>query len=131
MGSAQDVVEEAVPFLPHVGSIQSRFSLGDLQKWYQIRKSHLDQLGYFEGTPVVIDISKEVTRKLEIGDVVIANKGLANGCLQIILRQFIPPSLLVTNSRNNVPILNLYKDDVAIFGKVICAAISDLPLARA
>jgi DNA-binding XRE family transcriptional regulator len=112
--------EEAVPFIPDAGSFEARVPLDEDQKWYQIKKNYLDQIGYWDGMLVVIDISNEAIRKLEIGGVVIANKHSENGSAETIVRQFIPPSLLITNSlHTNLQILNLASDDVTIFGIII------------
>jgi putative transcriptional regulator len=114
--------EEAEPFRPDAASFESRIPLDEHQSWYIIKHSHLDQIGYFDGTPVVIDISKDRMRDLRIGDVVIANKYPAkNGKgAETIVRQYVPPSLLITNSlRNNLPTLNLNSDDVSILGIVV------------
>jgi putative transcriptional regulator len=114
--------EEAARFAPAPDSLESRIPLEEHQSWYRLSKSYLDQIGYFDGTEVIIDISKDALRNLRIGDVVIANKypAKAGKGAETIVRQFIPPSLLITNSLVcNLPILNTNKDDVSILGLVV------------
>jgi putative transcriptional regulator len=119
---APGFAEEAKPFAPHAESFASRIPLEENQSWYRISKSYLDQLGYMDGDEVIIDISREAMSNLHIGDVVVANRYPAKGGkgAETIVRQFIPPSLLITNAlRNNLPILNLNSDDVSILGVVV------------
>lgn len=128
--AAPGLAEEAAPFVPNARSFELRIPLDVHQKWYQIKKSYLGQIGYFDNVQVVIDISSEAIHNLDIGSVVIANKHSANGGAEIILRQFIPPSLLITNSQcNNLRTLNLETDDVTIFGIVILLRAQPLAVA--
>jgi len=128
--AAPGFAEEAAPFVPNAGSFESRIPLDVHQKWYQIKKSYLDQIGYFDGAQVIIDVSSDAIRNLDIGRVVIANKYSANSSAEIIIRQFIPPSLLITNSlHNNLRTLNLEMDDVTIFGIVIILRVQPLAVA--
>ncbi len=115
------LAEEATPFEPDAGSFEARIPLEEHQSWYILKHSHLDQIGYFDNMPVVIDVSKERMADLHIGDVVICNKYHASGKgAETIARQFVPPSILITNSfRNNLPILNLNSDAVVILGIVV------------
>ena len=112
--------EEAAPFTPATATFESHIPLEAHQSWYKIHKSHLDQLGYVDGMLVIIDISREAVRDLHIGDVVIANAYRPDRTAETIVRQFIPPALLVTNSlKNNLQSLNLNTDDVAILGMIV------------
>ncbi len=118
--SAQDLIEEAAPFLPDAESFESRILLREHEKWYQITKSYLGEIGYFDGMGIVIDVSSNAVRNLRMGDVVIAKKCSASRSAETIVRQFVPPSLLITNSlRGNLQPLNLNTDRVSIFGVVI------------
>jgi transcriptional regulator with XRE-family HTH domain len=113
--------EEAVPFVPDAESFESRVPLGEAQSWYRIRDSRLDELGIMPGDTVVIDIGKSAMTGITIGDVVVANLYSADGkSAETIVRQWIPPRLLVTNSRSrNLTPLNLEQDNVSLLGVVV------------
>ncbi len=111
--------EEAAPFTPETDTLESRIPLEEHQSWYKIETSYLDQIGYLDGDLVVIDISREALTDLQIGDVVIANYYPRKNGAETIVRQFIPPSLLITNGRKNLPSLNTESDNVSILGKVV------------
>jgi transcriptional regulator with XRE-family HTH domain len=119
---APGMAEEASPFVPLSTSFESRIPLEENQSWYRITKSYLDQLGYMDGDQVIIDISREAMNDLHIGDIVIANQYRKTGSksTETIVRQFIPPSILITNSlHHNQPILNTRADDATILGIVV------------
>jgi len=84
-----------------------------------VKSSVLDCLDYKPGDILFIDIGQAAVNELKPGQCVLAQyySGMA---ATTILRQFISPSLLITNSRreNFVP-LNLDVDDVAIKGVVV------------
>jgi transcriptional regulator with XRE-family HTH domain len=113
--------EEAEPFVPDAGSFESRVPLKDAQSWYRIRDSRLDEIGIMPGDLVVIDIGKAAMAALMIGDMVIANLYSADGkSAETIVRQWIPPRLLITNSRSrNLTPLNLEQDNVSLLGAVV------------
>ena len=118
---APGLAEEAAPFKPLAASFEARIPLEENQSWYRVKKSYLDQLNYVDGDQIIIDISRGAMNNLHIGDVVIANKYPEKGTgAETIVRQFIPPSLLITNSLSkNQPILNTRVDKVTILGIVV------------
>jgi transcriptional regulator with XRE-family HTH domain len=113
--------EEAEPFVPDAESFESRVPLREAQSWYRIRDSRLDEIGIMPGDTVVIDIGKSTMTGIAIGDVVIANLYSADGkSAETIVRQWIPPRLLITNSRSrNLTPLNLEEDNVSLLGLVV------------
>ena len=121
IGRGRGFSEEAEPFMPDAESFESRIPLKDAQSWYRIRDSRLDEIGIMPGDTVVIDIGKSAMTGVTIGDVVIANLYSADGkSAETIVRQWIPPRLLVTNSRSrNLPPLNLEQDNVSLLGIVV------------
>jgi transcriptional regulator with XRE-family HTH domain len=121
IGRERGFSEEAEPFMPGAGSFESRVPLSEAQSWYRIRDSRLDELGIIPGDIVVIDIGKAAMAGLAIGDVVIANLYSADGkSAETIVRQWIPPRLLITNSRSrNLMPLNLEQDSVSLLGAVV------------
>jgi transcriptional regulator with XRE-family HTH domain len=119
---APGLAEEAAPFVPNASSFESRIPLEENQSWYRISKSYLDQLGFMDGDQIIIDVSRGAMENLHIGDIVVANQYRTKGqkSAETIVRQFIPPSILITNSlHKNQPILNTRADDVVILGIVV------------
>jgi transcriptional regulator with XRE-family HTH domain len=121
IGRERGFSEEAEPFMPDAGSFESRIPLQETQSWYRIRDSRLDEIGIMPGDMVVIDIGKSAMAAIAIGDAVIANLYSADGkSAETILRQWIPPRLLITNSRSrNLLPLNLETDRVSLLGAVV------------
>jgi transcriptional regulator with XRE-family HTH domain len=119
--SVRGFAEEAEPFVPDAGSFESRIPLKEAQSWYRIRDSRLDEIGIMPGDIVVIDIGKSAMAEVTIGDVVIANLYSADGrSAETIVRQWIPPRLLITNSRSsNLMPLNLEQNNVSLLGVVV------------
>jgi transcriptional regulator with XRE-family HTH domain len=115
------VAEEATPFQPEEGSFEAHFPLKPTQSWYRIADSRLEEIGLMPGDAVVIDIGKEAMSGLAIGDVVIANLYSADGkSAETIVRQWLPPYLLTTNSRKrNLPPLNIEHDNVSLLGVIV------------
>ena len=114
-GTISATEDEVCPFTPNVNSPASHVPLQSNQYWYRIAQTHLDQLGYMEGDELRVDIARKEPDSLKIGNVVIAKNRVGS----MILREFIPPSLLITNSlRHNLPILNLFADNILVIGAV-------------
>jgi transcriptional regulator with XRE-family HTH domain len=119
--SGRGFSEEAELFTPDAGSFESRVPLKDTQSWYRIKESRLDEIGMMPGDTVAIDIGKSAMEGIAIGDVVIANLYSADGkSAETIVRQWIPPRLLITNSRSrNLLPLNLEQDNASLLGIVV------------
>ena len=113
--------EEAEPFAPPPDSFEAQLALKETQSWYRIVDSRLEEIGLMSGDAVIIDIGKAAMSGVVIGDVVIANLYSADGkSAETIVRQWIPPHLLITNSRNrNLPPLNIERDNVSLLGVVV------------
>lgn len=85
---------------------------------YIVKTNALDQIGILEGGIAIVSIAKDKLAKLETRDAVIVQKyeGMS---AKTLLRQFIEPSLLITNSSGeNAPIINMRRDDAVIKGVV-------------
>lgn len=85
-----------------------------------VKTSVLDLLGIRPGDVVLIDISGEAVEGVQPLQAVVAQFYGPDMTATTIMRQFVPPSLLITNSsqKNEVP-LNIDKDDVHIKGVVV------------
>lgn len=118
---APGFAEETVPFVPEPDSFASRIPLSQHQSWHRIEYSRLDEIGIIDKDEVVIDIGKQAMSSVAIGDVVIANHYSTDGkSAETIVRQWIPPLLLITNSRSrNLLPLHIEQDNVAVLGVVV------------
>ena len=97
---------------------------------YIVKSDALDQAGIHKGDIVFLDISSETVSNVQPLDPVLAQlyahtetaqgASLAMNKTRTLLRQFVPPSLLITNtSGDNAPILNIDTEAVAIKGVII------------
>jgi transcriptional regulator with XRE-family HTH domain len=95
--------------------------LGPSEVIYEVKTVALDQIGILPGILLVVDTTPEHVASLQSEDVVIAQ--LYNGKVPItLIRQYIAPSLLITNSsERNAPTINLRTHDAGIKGIVTAA----------
>lgn len=114
--------EDAEPFsLADSGDIPIaiRRTARDTVEPFRLKTDALSELGYRAGSIVFVDIGQAAVDSLKPGDCVIAQH-YADMAAITIARQFIAPSLLITNSRKaNAMPLNLETDDVAIKGVIV------------
>ncbi|MDX2265405.1 MAG: helix-turn-helix transcriptional regulator [Hyphomicrobiales bacterium] len=102
------MAEDAQPFLPPKGSPLARTLAGTHQALYRIKSDVLSELGIRAGELHVVDYSSEAIASVKAGDAVIVqlydDKNLT--AAKTIVRQFVPPKLLISNSRdyNTLPI---------------------------
>jgi transcriptional regulator with XRE-family HTH domain len=95
---------------------------GDLL--YRVVQDRLDQIGIVSGMTLLVETNPETVASLESEEIVIAQLHWRARTITL-LRQYIAPSLLITNSSaRNADILNLRTDDVGITGIVIQAQIN-------
>jgi hypothetical protein len=115
----QGFSEEAEPFTPGAGTRLAALPLTDTEFLYTLRGNHLDELGLRDGVVLIVDIGPEAHEKLRTGDVVIAQVYGGPAGAKTVVRQFVEPDLLISNSRaHNLPSLNRSTQDVAIKGVV-------------
>jgi transcriptional regulator with XRE-family HTH domain len=102
----------AMPLVLHRGAKDTVFA-------YTVASSSLDELSYRPGDIVLVDIGQAAVDALKSGQCVVAQH-YGSVSAATLLRQFIAPHLLITNSRrHNLAPLNLEADDVAIKGVII------------
>ena len=113
--------DEGSPYIAEPGDPLAALAKADTMAPYRISGGHLDNLGIMDGDVVIIDISAEATKKLEPLGIYIAQVYSSNSLDAVtVVRQFVPPALLITNSQSaNLPSLELSTDDVAIKGRII------------
>lgn len=116
--SSPGVREDVVAYSPG-GTEAPRMHLTDTQFSYTVQTDALDQIGILPGATLVVDMSPSALADLQTGDVVIAQ--VYDGMqAKTLLRQFIAPSLLITNCATaNAPTINLRNTDAAIKGVLV------------
>ena len=114
--------EDAEPFDPRhddllLGFVKRRENVLP----YKIKSNALDRINIFTGDVVFLDISAAAVENIKALDPVVARiYGEQSMTAVTVVRQFIPPSLLITNtSGKNMPMLDLEEDPVAIKGVII------------
>jgi transcriptional regulator with XRE-family HTH domain len=122
LGSASDKVGFQEDVIPHErGQDEPKLALTETQLLYQVTTKALDQLGIMPGALLVVETSKASLTAIENGDPVIAQLTSDRDAITL-LRQYIAPSLLITNSsEDNAPIINLRNEDAGIQGIVVAA----------
>ena len=121
LNTAPGFAESAVPFTPPPAHELSRLTLGPTEALFQARTDDLDNLNIYSGDVLIVDIGAVAVAAAADLDIVVAQIYDATELTKAvtIIRQFIEPSLLITNSSgpNAVP-LNMRKADAHIKGVV-------------
>ena len=88
---------------------------------HRVKGRSLDQLDINDGDLVLVDDSDEAVKNIApLKVAMVAYHPEPNGPAILLLRQFVPPKQLVSNSSGEAfPILNLDRDDVQIMGVVV------------
>lgn len=94
--------------------------LPDTRLAWTVTTDSLDAIGIGPGDTIIVDISEEAVRNAGTGDAVVVQSYGPDMTAKTLLRQFIEPDLLITNSRtHNGPPLDRRIDDVVIKGVII------------
>jgi transcriptional regulator with XRE-family HTH domain len=97
------------------------FNLADNHKLYSVTSTVLNQRIPF-GYIIVVDKSDAAIKEMRMGDIVIGTYADGDNVSRLI-RQFVPPNLLITNSSdNNLPSINSQAEPFQLEGKVLWAA---------
>jgi len=113
------MAEEAVRYIPGEGSRLARAPLGDHEFYYKMAGKNLDDLGVHDGDVLTVSMAKDLLENLKIGDIVIAQV-YSGTTATTIVRQFVPPHLLISNSRcDNLQPINMVSTDCLIRGLVV------------
>lgn len=114
---AGELREDAVPYQPRPGEpVPVATNLAN-PGFFLVRTAVLNELGINPGDVIVADLSETAVAAVAHGDIVICQHYDDEKMLvaQTLIREFIEPSLLVTNSTTaNEKSLNLKTDNVAI-----------------
>ncbi len=115
--------EDAVPFVPGPGDLPAPRLRTNVDEW-QVTTDCLDQIGILPGDVVQVDVSIEAVENLKPLQSVMAQvyhpDFPAVLTATTVMRQFVPPNLLVLNSskRDELP-LRLDSERVAVKGVII------------
>lgn len=123
-GPAGGLAEEAEAFdVAGDESIVVRPKAGDNVMTYRIRSSAVESAGIRDGDIVFVDISQAAVDGIKPLQCVIAQvydrSGGPMGSATTVVRQFVPPSLLITNRPGRNEVMNIETDDVAIKGVIV------------
>lgn len=113
--------EDAVPHLPADNS-PLRGLMGVNRELWKVRSNALDELGIKPGDLILVVVSEQAVHGVQTGDPVVvqvySDQELTSGVT--LLRQFIEPDLLITNSReHNAMPLNRHKHNAHIKGRIL------------
>jgi hypothetical protein len=108
--------EDAEPYVPEPTDPQ--FPASENVFLYRINTDTVSGLGINPGDVLFVDISAAAVAALKPLAVVIAQHYVDMSATTLV-RQFVPPQLLITNATTNAVPLVIDRDDVAIKGVVI------------
>ena len=109
------------PYTPPKGSAIEKALTSSTQKMFKVLTGVMSELEITRGDPIIAEMKPVPLKALKMGDVVVARlfpKGSKDGVL--LLRQYITPNLLITNSleQNTLP-LHMLKLNIEIIGCVL------------
>lgn len=117
------LTEEAEAYTPGAGEVRIVPPKGTNIVPWRVKSGSLDLVDVLPGDVVYVDVSQEAVEALKPLAKVVAQRFLEDGSAVSVLRQYLPPSLLVTNSRHrNEPPLNVETDDVHVRGVIVSLA---------
>lgn len=112
---------DVAPFTPPKGSVLEKAFTSSTQKLFKVSSNCLSELGITEGDPIVVDVQPLTVADLQMGEIVIAELGGADPKTSLlVLRQFITPNLLATNSADyNAMPIHILRARAKIIGRVM------------
>jgi transcriptional regulator with XRE-family HTH domain len=112
------VVPDVAPYTPPKGSVLEKAFTSTTQKMFKVLTNGMSELGITEGDPIVVETKPIARADLTMGEVVIAEVGGEFSIL--VLRQYIEPNLLVTNSSDdNAMPIHVVRSRAKIIGRVL------------
>lgn len=121
-GPSHGLSEDAAPYV-HVGESAPMVPrAGPNTDPWQVKSNVLDKIGITDGDIIYVDLSAEAVDNVKPLQSVIAQIYSDDDGLNAatVLRQFVPPSLLITNtSGENAPPLDLDKGEAYVKGVVV------------
>ena len=118
---ATGYMPDLAPYTPPAGSVIARALHTSTQKMFRTLTGVMSEIGLAKGDLLVADMQELAASDLQTGDAVVAEI-IPDSRKEpvLLLRQFIKPHLLSTNSleQNSVPI-HMVKENARIAGKVL------------
>ena len=112
---------DLAPYTPPKGSAIEKALTSSTQKMFKVLSNVMSELGVTEGDPLIADMDPKGLKELPNGQLVVAEVFPANaGHGVLLLRQYIRPHLLITNSddQNALPIHTL-RTKVTVIARVL------------
>ncbi len=112
---------DLMPYAPPRGSFLEQAYSATTQKMFKVTSDVLDELGIRESDLIVVDTTPLKPSELKMGEAVVLEvPGDRDKPNALVLRQFLGPNLLVTNSsENNAAPVHLLKSRAKIVGRVL------------
>lgn len=112
------LAESGAPFAAKPDDALAPDRLGAHESPFEMRDDSLSKIGIASGDVLIFDVSAKAVRDVATGDVVVAQvygPGIANAVT--VIREYVAPSLLITNRRRGrQDVLDLDEIDAAIKG---------------
>jgi DNA-binding Xre family transcriptional regulator len=112
---------DLIPFVPPKGSAVAKALSSSTQRMFRVQSDVLNEIGIREGDLIIADTGAHAVGEVATGSPVVAEiENGKTGEKALLLRQYIAPNLLITNSdsQNTVSIHRL-KSSVEIVGIVL------------
>ena len=112
---------DVAPYTPPKGSVLEKAFTSTTQKMFKVLTNGMSELAITEGDPIIVETAPSAKSRLKMGDVVVAEVGGEDDAAGVlVLRQFLEPNLLVTNSStNNAMPIHIVKARAKILGLVL------------
>lgn len=115
LGEAKEMIDDVEEYDGDLPDLR----LTTTQRAYLVKSIALDQIGILPEMLLIAETSPALMSTISSGDIAIVNFHEDTG-KRVLLRQFVPPSILVSNSSgDNAPVVNLRTHDAGITGVVV------------
>jgi transcriptional regulator with XRE-family HTH domain len=120
-GQSLGYMPDVAPYTPPKGSAIERALTSSTQRMFKVLSDVLSELEVSEGDPIIADMAVNSIKELKMGDVVVAQVFVDDSKEGVLLlRQYINPKLLISNSadQNAMPI-QMDRAKIQILGRVL------------
>ena len=112
---------DLAPYTPPKGSAIEKALTSSTQKMFKVLSNVMSELGITEGDPIIVETDPKGLKDLGMGQLVVAQVFPAESVQGVLLlRQYIIPHLLITNSaeQNAMPI-HILRAKVKMIGRIL------------
>ena len=112
---------DVAPYTPPKGSVLEKAFTSTTQKMFKVLTNGMSELAITEGDPIIVETKPIARTDLKMGEIIIAEvSDHRAGVSVLVLRQYIEPNLLVTNScDDNAMPIHIVKTRAKIIGRVL------------